>query len=67
MSLHTTQIHTEVTTEDTVYRFNAFGYENGRVFNGIYPTCIEYEESFIDENGNKKTNNLGKNLEKKDY
>ncbi|CAL6027324.1 Sulfatase [Hexamita inflata] len=39
LSLRTTMVHSEMATEDTVFRFHSIG-AYGQKFPGIYPTCV---------------------------
>ncbi|CAL6060091.1 Sulfatase [Hexamita inflata] len=49
-SLRATSLHSELATEDTVYRYHTLG-PKGQIFNGIYPTCVTGEErNWISEN-----------------
>ena len=40
VSFRSTSVFSEVATEDKLFRFSSYGYQNGEVFKGIYPTCI---------------------------
>ncbi|CAL6051533.1 Sulfatase [Hexamita inflata] len=41
-SLRSTHLHSELATQDTIYRFHSLG-ARGQVFSGIYPTCVTNE------------------------